>query len=265
MSSALDHQEQQQLCALGRLGWTLVRIQTATGFRRETISRYLKAAGIPVRGRGRPGEARAQPAISPAVSTDPAANLAMAPEVVSTDSALAPPPERAPSASACEPYRTLIEEALGRGRNATAIWQDLADDHGFTARYASVKRYVAVLRTQTAPEARVVILTAPGEEAQVDYGDGPMVRDPATGKYRRTRLFVLTLGYSRKSVRLLTWRSSAQTWCELHEEAFRRLGDTAAVTALLDRLLHHAHVLKCGPRSWRTKVQTDLRTEASVG
>ena len=30
------------------------------------------------------------------------------------------------------------------------------------------------------------------------------------------------------------------------------LGDTAAVTALLDRLLHHAHVLKCGPRSWRT-------------
>ena len=35
---------------------------------------------------------------------------------------------------------------------------------------------------------------------------------------------------------------------------------TAAVTALLDRLLHHAHVLKCGPRSWRTKVQTTLRT-----
>jgi hypothetical protein len=39
------------------------------------------------------------------------------------------------------------------------------------------------------------------------------------------------------------------------------LGDTAAVTALLDRLLHHAHVLKCGPRSWRTKVQADLRAE----
>ncbi len=36
------------------------------------------------------------------------------------------------------------------------------------------------------------------------------------------------------------------------------LGDTAAVTVLLDRLLHHAHVLKCGPRSWRTKVHTDL-------
>lgn len=38
------------------------------------------------------------------------------------------------------------------------------------------------------------------------------------------------------------------------------LGDTAAITALLDRLLHHAHILKCGPRSWRTKVHTDLRS-----
>jgi len=42
------------------------------------------------------------------------------------------------------------------------------------------------------------------------------------------------------------------------------LGDTAAVTALLDRLLHHAHVLKCGPRSWRTRVHTDLHKEAAA-
>ena len=45
--------------------------------------------------------------------------------------------------------------------------------------------------------------TAPGEEAQVDYGQGAMVRDPQTGKYRRTRLFVMTLGYSRKAVTLV--------------------------------------------------------------
>ena len=44
-----------------------------------------------------------------------------------------------------------------------------------------------------------MITTAPGEEGQVDYGDGPMVRHPQTGKYRRTRLFVLTLGYSPQS------------------------------------------------------------------
>jgi transposase len=78
----------------------------------------------------------------------------------------------------------------------------------------------------------VVIETAPGEEAQVDYGTGPMVRDPQTGKYRRTRLFVMTLGHSRKAVRLLVFRSSTQTWAELHETAFRRLGGATRVVVL---------------------------------
>jgi hypothetical protein len=69
------------------------------------------------------------------------------------------------------------------------------------------------------PEARVVIFTEPGQEGQVDYGEGPMVRDPATGKYRRTRLFVFTLGHSGKSVRLLVFKSSSRAWAELHERA----------------------------------------------
>ena len=59
--------------------------------------------------------------------------------------------------------------------------------------------------------------------------------------------------YERAST-LLTSNRPVEDWGKL-------LGDTAAVTALLDRLLHHAHVLKCGPRSWRTKVHTDLRSE----
>lgn len=114
-----------------------------------------------------------------------------------------------------------------------AIWQDLVDGHGFRHGYASVRRFVGTLQAATPVEARVVITTAPGEEAQVDYGgDGPMVRDPLTGKYRRARLFVLTLGYSRKAIRLLTWRSSAQIWAELHEQAFRRLGGTVKVVVL---------------------------------
>jgi DNA replication protein DnaC len=37
------------------------------------------------------------------------------------------------------------------------------------------------------------------------------------------------------------------------EDWGKLLGDSAAVSAMLDRLLHHGHVLKCGPRSWRTK------------
>jgi DNA replication protein DnaC len=63
--------------------------------------------------------------------------------------------------------------------------------------------------------------------------------------------------YERAST-LLSSNRPVDDWGKL-------LGDTAAVTALLDRLLHHAHVLKCGPKSWRTKVHTDLRTtEASA-
>jgi hypothetical protein len=59
-----------------------------------------------------------------------------------------------------------------------------------------------------------------------------MVRDPATGKYRRTRLFVMTLGYSRKSVRLLVFHSSSRIWAELHEKAFRRLTGVTRVVVL---------------------------------
>ncbi|MGH7357683.1 MAG: IS21 family transposase, partial [Candidatus Rokuibacteriota bacterium] len=198
----------------------------ATGVRRETASTYLKAAGIPVRLPRR----RRPPVPKPAseVSTDFGGPLA-APDPLPT---WPPPTSRAPTASACEPYRELIEQALARRRNAMAIWQDLVDDHGFPGRYASVRRFVAKLRGPRTPEAHPVIVTAPGEEGQVDYGDGPMVRHPLTGKYRRTRLFVFTLGYSRKSVRLLTFESSTRRWAELHEETFRRLGGMVRIVVL---------------------------------
>jgi transposase len=231
MSNVLEQTKQQQVLALGRLGWPASRIAVAVQVDRATVTGYLRAAGVPVRRRGRPGEGAANAAISPAVSTDRRANPAISPPVVSTDSA----PSRAPRASACEPHRERIEAAVGLGRNAMAIWQDLVDDLGFTARYASVRRFVRQLRRTAPPDARVVIATTPGEEAQVDYGEGPMVRHPDTGKYRRTRLFVLTLAHSRKAVRLLTWQSSAQTWAELHERAFRRLGGTPR-TVVLDNL-----------------------------
>lgn len=59
-----------------------------------------------------------------------------------------------------------------------------------------------------------------------------MVRDPAHGRYRRARMFVLTLGYSRKCIRLLTFHSGTRTWVELHERAFRRLGGVPRVLVL---------------------------------
>jgi DNA replication protein DnaC len=58
-------------------------------------------------------------------------------------------------------------------------------------------------------------------------------------------LEVIMRRYERAST-LLTSNRPVEDWGKL-------LGDTAAVGSMLDRLLHHGHVLKCGPRSWRTK------------
>lgn len=250
MSNVLNEEKRQQVLALGRLGWPLRRIQKETGVRRETVSAYLKAAGIAVRSPGgwgkRPPEAKPANEVSSDFDDDLTPSAAPASGMPAQDST--PPdskpakevsaestPSQSATASACEPYRDFIELSLSKARNAKAIYQDLVDDHGFTGRYSSVKRFVRHCRGTQTPPARAVILTAPGEEAQVDYGAGPMVRDPHSGRYRRTRLFVLTLGYSRKCVRLLTFQSSTRTWAELHEQAFRRLGGSTK-TVVLDNL-----------------------------
>jgi transposase len=270
MANVLNEEKKQQVLALGRLGWPLRQIQKATHIRRETASQYLKAAGIavrPPRGWGRRAPKPANEVITDfgvgklAIATGVAdpnskpktnpenpsakekANSKPANEVI-TDSevitdlqptqrdevgAFSSLPTRT---SACTTYREAVELGLSRGRNAMAIWQDLVSEYGFRSSYQSVQRFVRKLRGTHTPEARVVIVTPPGQEAQVDYGTGPMVRDPETGKYRRTRLFVMTLGCSRKAVRLLTFRSSVRIWAELHERAFRRLGGVTRIVVL---------------------------------
>jgi transposase len=254
MANVLNEEKRQQVLALGRLGWSLRRIQQATKIRRETASAYLKAAGIAVRLPS--GWGRCEPKPANEVITDFGASKPSIPVItdacdpnpnsenpsnkgrskttskpaneneVITDSAVVTSP------SACEPYREVIDLGLSRGRNAMAIWQDLVSEYGFASSYQSVQRFVRKRRGTQTPEARVVIVTAAGQEAQVDYGTGPMVRDPESRKYRRTRLFVMTLGCSRKSVRLLTFRSSSRIWAELHERAFRRLGGAPRIVVL---------------------------------
>jgi transposase len=237
MSNVLSEEKKQQVIALGKLGWTLRRIEQETGVRRETAGAYLKAAGIAVKPPGWRRRPSSKPAIQ--VATDSGqAKPAIEAEVTTdfirpfSERPLIELPPSTLSESICEPFRETIETALRQGRNAMAIWQDLVDDHGFSGAYNAVKRFVGKLRGSKQPEAVGIIITGPGEELQVDYGDGPMVRDAQTGKYRRTRLFVMTLGYSRKAVRLLTFRSSTRTWAELHETAFRRLGGSCRLVVL---------------------------------
>jgi transposase len=203
MANVLNNEKKQQILALGKLGWSLRRIQAATHVRRETISTYLKAAGVgvwPPGGWGR--QTVSKPAIG--VTTDFGVELSTPrPEnqdLVAGDSAKpaievttgfgvelrdsrSEKTNRNPStASAGEPFQEAIELGLSRGRNAMAIWQDLVSEHGFTSSYQSVKRYIHKRRGSQLPQTTAVILTAPGEEAQVDYGTGPMVRDPHRGK-----------------------------------------------------------------------------------
>ena len=245
----MDETKRAQVEALGRLKWSLRRIEAETGVRRETASKYLQAAGIDVRAPGwrgrRPcvaGAARASPA-KPAIEVSPdyfsketpiTGAVGAKPAMDSdgdSEKALGvrgdgPPARVTLLQSACEAHREYIASKLGQGRCAKLIWQDLVDAHGFRSGYASVMRFARKLRPESAhDEPCAIIETLPGEEAQVDYaGDGPLVRDSVTGKYRRARLFCMTLGWSRKSVRLVAWKSSSAAWANLHERAFREMG-----------------------------------------
>jgi len=174
VSNVLNEEKRQQVIALGRLGWSLRRIERSAHIRRETIGAYLRAAGIPVRSPG--GWGRKLPKPANEVITDP--TPAKPANGVITDfgaglSERGPQPSYSRSACASAPFRDAIELGLSRGRNAVAIWQDLVDNYGFTGSYQSVQRFVLKLRPGNSPEACAVIETAPGE----DYGEsGVMVR-----------------------------------------------------------------------------------------
>ena len=191
--------------------WTLLgagasqrEIERVTGIDRKTIRGYQKRFA-------------ALPANSPGVSTDPGGQTP-------PPRPPAPTPARSPATvSACEPHRSFIEAQLRLRRNAMAIYQDLVDQHGFTARYSSVMRFARKLR-QHEPEQFDRLEFLPGEEMQVDYGEGAPTRVPGTDRYRKPRLFVATLRYSRRSFRRVVWKSSQHTWAQLHRQAWRYFG-----------------------------------------
>ena len=64
MSNVLSEEQKQQVIALGRMGWSLRRIERETGIHRDTAARYLREAGIFLRKPGRPGKETEKPAIS---------------------------------------------------------------------------------------------------------------------------------------------------------------------------------------------------------
>ena len=103
-----------------------------------------------------------------------------------------------------------------------SVYQDLVEQHGFEHRYNSVKRFVARLKAR-APERFDVLEFLPGEEAQVDYGQGALTLWKP-GQCKRPYLFVMTLKYSGKSFRKVVWKTDQEIWARLHEEAWRSFG-----------------------------------------
>lgn len=210
----MDAVEQQSVLTLVRAGFAFREIERRLGIRRETVSKYAKAAGL----------VEAKPASAEGVPTGSDVQNRPEAEGCPPDGGAAKPPAvPGVTTSHCTPYREWIQEQVDLGRNGMAIYQDLVDKYGFTARYDSVKRFVGKLK-RVDPLRFDRLEYLPGEEAQVDYGQGAPTFFEKTGRLRRPRLFVMTLKYSRKSFRRVVWNSSQETWAKLHEEAFRCFG-----------------------------------------
>jgi len=188
-------------------------IERITGIDRKTIRSYQR-------------KFEAEQSNSPGVATDRRVQIPppWPPTVVAGAALLSTP-------SKCEPHRAFVDAQLRLGRNAVAIYQDLVDLHGFDGAYNSVKRFAAQLRHKE-PEQFDRLSFAPGEEMQVDYGEGAPTRVAGTERWRKPRLFVATLRYSRRSFRRVVWKSGQQIWAQLHEQAWRYFGGSCRYVVL---------------------------------
>lgn len=210
--NVLKPQKRNDILALIRAKVSQREIQERLGVDREAIRRIAKGAA----GEGVKSDIT--------VPTDAISGIENRPGWPPDGTALIIPPKDrsipAHARSACEPHREWITEQVGLGRNAMAIYQDLVERFAFAQAYNSVKRFVRGLRHRD-PEQFDRLEFAPGEEAQVDFGQGAPTRHPVNNKYRRPWLFVMTLRYSRRAFRKVVWKADQRTWCQLHEQAFR--------------------------------------------
>jgi transposase len=209
--NVLKPQQKIDLEALLKADFGYREIERRLGIRRETASKYADILGIK----------SGKPASTEGVATGF--------EVKTGQNAPPRPPGGAESKkipkhaeSACAPHREWIEKQVLLGRNAQSIYQDLVEQFAFTHKYNSVKRFVRGLKARE-PERFDVLEFLPGEEAQVDYGQGALT-EYKLEKFKRPYLFVMTLKYSGKSFRKVVWKTSQEIWSKLHEEAFRSFG-----------------------------------------
>ena len=122
--------------------------------------------------------------------------------------------------STVEPYRERIARWADQGVNGVVIHAALCREHGYTGSYSAVRRLLQGLAAARPPAATVRLQFAPGEAAQVDFGAGPKLLDPARNEVRRTWCFVMTLCFSRHQYVEFVWDQSVATWLGCHRRAF---------------------------------------------
>lgn len=132
-----------------------------------------------------------------------------------------PPPQ---NRSSVEAYRDDIQRLLDQGLGARLIYQKLAERPAFTCSESAVWRLTKALRQPQTPEGVGRIETAPGEVAQVDFGEVARLVDPATGEAHRTWAFSLVLGWSRHMYVELVFDQQLPTWLGCHQRAFEFFG-----------------------------------------
>src|SRR5882672_11416698 len=135
-------------------------------------------------------------------------------------------------ASLCDPWREQIEQALERGLSIQRIYQDLVQERQFGGSYYAVRRFVLRrVGSQELPFRRMEC--APGQELQVDFGQGAWVVEE--GKRRRPHLFRGVLSHSRKAYSEAVWRQTSESFIRCLENAFRYFGGVTA-TVVIDNL-----------------------------
>lgn len=126
------------------------------------------------------------------------------------------------SQSKCLPFYEVIKGAVEKGLGAQRIYQDLVCDHSFDGSYSSVQRFVKTMRyVAPVPFRRMECL--PGEEAQIDFGQGAWIID-SEGKSRRPWLFRIVLSHSRKGYSEVVYRQDTESFVRAMENGFRHFG-----------------------------------------
>ena len=126
--------------------------------------------------------------------------------------------------STVEPYRALVERWVAEGISGVAIHGALCRNHGYTGSYSSVYRMVSSIHAALPPDVTVPLAFDPAEAAQLDFGAGPVLFDPAQDRPRRTWCFVMTLCWSRHQYVEFVWDQSVPTWLGCHRRGFEWFG-----------------------------------------